>query len=106
MPHLVVGPLINIMKTVPILISQHYFVQAKYRFGLNRDKAKELAMEAWVLGDDLPDELKEFYIHKTQPNPPNTTMKIYEDKCFVFGLDEPTYPKAVTLFSTKGDYKN
>jgi len=90
------------MKSNPILVSRHYLTQAKYRFDWDKEKAKEMAIEANAIGEELPDSLKSFYIYKTMPQAENTKLMIYDDKCFVFGLDEPSYPKAITIIPIKG----
>ncbi len=88
------------MKPVPILVSRHFLNRCQERFGFDKEKAKEIASEAYVLGSELPNELKEFYIYKTSDNPPDTQMYIYEDKCIVYGLGD-TLPKAVTIYPIK-----
>jgi hypothetical protein len=94
------------MKYSKILYSNHYLKRAKERFGYDKDTAIKKANEAYEQGDLLPEELKEFYIRKTQPNPPNTFMYIYEDRCYVFSINdnmvrEKELPKVITIYKIK-----
>ena len=88
------------MKGVWVNISTHSIARAKQRFGWDKQKLKQMTIEAYTLGDELPDGLKEFYITKTMPNPKHTKMIIYNDKCFVFGTREEI-PKLITIYKIK-----
>ncbi len=87
-------------KGVWVNVSKHAFSRARERFDWDREKTKEMVVEAATIGDELPDELKEFYIYKTMPMAEYTRLMVYEDKCYVFSTKEDIL-KLITIYPIK-----
>ncbi len=72
------------------------------RYNISELKAqKKIIKNAWKKGEDIPNEMCQFFFYRSQEIPDDTVIKFHENKVWIFSIKE-SVPKLITIFVAKG----